>query len=246
MPATTVAQSSDGDDRAYWQISYYNIDFTKMDSLESLWILNEPVVALRKERGEILESINLIHQQGNEHNVMQMTKFPSWSAINASSDAYRTYWADDDERAGMNDGFAYIYGAGAHQDGIYFERPGSIMPSSDDAEGAYWYASYYKIDQTKMQGLNQLWRATADVSAEAVHNGSILGRLILVHHTGVLSSNVIFLTKYPSWDALEYRGLGDAARTVEPDSLQRVANGAGFQRAFENNDHYDVIYRDPR
>lgn len=246
MPTPSTAQESAEEETPYWYVNYFTIDWTRTDSLIKLWTLTEPVRELRKKNGEILEWLGLMHNTGNEHNVVIMTKYPSWSAINADSKATETVFTNAAERARLNDGFNWVFGAAPHQDVIFRESPGSIMPSPEDStEGAFWYATFDEIPWARVDSLRTLWETTAAVPAEAQRNGSILGTIGLFHHTGVHHANVVTLTKYPSWDALEARSWGGALRTVEPDSSRRAELNSGFSFVFGETVHYDVIYTQP-
>lgn len=246
LPTLATAQEADEQETPYWYVSYYSVDWSRTDSLTNLWERTAPVRALQKENGEILEWIGLIHQVGNEKNVVTMTKYPFWDAIDEQSDAFETVFPNAAERALLNDGFNWVYGSGAHQDVIYTESPGSVMPSPEDTtEGAFWYASFYEIPWARVDSLNTLWTTTADVPAEAQRNGSILGSIGLIHHTGVQPANVVTLTKYPSWEALEDRSWGEAFSTVEPDSVRRAELNDGYSYVYTGAPHYDVIYVQP-
>lgn len=240
------AQDADEADQPYWYVNFFTVDWNKADSLAKLWEITEPVRELQKENGEILAWMGLMHDTGNEQNVVIMTKYPSWSAMRAESDAFETVFSNAAERARLNDGFSWVYEGGAHQDVIYSESPGSVMPSPEDTTtGAYWYASFYEVPWARMDSLQTLWELTADVPAEAKRNGSILGAIGLVHHTGVQQANVVTLTKFPSWDAMESRSWGGAFRTVVPDDARRSELNAGFGHVYSDAPHYDVIYVQP-
>ena len=251
MPTPSTAQESTEQQTPYWYASYFSIDWTRTDSLTKLWKLTEPVRELQKENGEILEWLGLVHHTGNEQNVVVMTKYPSWKAINAQSDALESVFPNAAERARLNDGFNWVFGAAPHQDVIYRESPGAIMPSAEDpTEDTFWYAAYYEIPLVRTDSLNKLWAINADVAKEAKRNGSILGTVSLVHHTGVHHATVVTLTKYPSWEALEVQSWNGAQQAVEPDSSRRAEINAGFTYVFQDEGtglvpHYDVIYIQP-
>ncbi len=236
------ATAQDDGDQAYWYVSYYTVDWPKVDSLTKLWKMTEPVRAQAKADGEMLAWIGLVHHTGNEHNVVSMTKYPSWSAMNASSEAMRKVFTNANERARINEGYGYVFAGAPHQDVIYSESPGSIVPSLD--EEGFWYASFYDMPWPQVDSLRTLWQETADVPAEAIKNGSIVGNLGLVHHTGG-GASVVVLTKFPTWDALEARSWNGAFRTVVPDEARRNALNAGFRFAYREVPHYDVIYGQP-
>jgi hypothetical protein len=245
LAGTSKAQDAAEESQPYWYVSYYTVDWSKTDSLTKLWEMTKPVRERAKQDGEILEWIGLIHDTGNEHNVVMMTKYPSWSAMRAPNEAFQEVFPNAAERARIGEGYNWVFGAGAHQDGIYTESPGSLLPSSDDdAEGAYWYATFYDIPFSRVDSLQALWEATAEVPAEAHRNGSILGTLGLVHHSG-MGISVITMSKFPSWDALEDRSWGGAFRAVMPDDERRAELNAGFGYVFQGAPHYDVIYVQP-
>lgn len=241
----SVAQDEAEAPTPYWYVSYYEIDWAKTDSLFKLWEKTQPVRDLQVERGEMLAWIPLVHHSGQEHNVVMMTKYPSWAAMNADSDAFRTVFTDSTERSMINSGFNWVFGDGAHDDVIYGELPGAILPDPQAEAEGYWYASYYEMPFGKIDSLNTMMgMLAADVNQEAVNNGSITGTLSLVHHTGK-GPTLVQMSRYSTWDALENRSNNGALAKVVPDESKRQEYIRSFQYIYQGAPHYDAIYAQP-
>ena len=106
------------------------------------------------------------------------------------------------------------------------------------------YASYWKMPWDRMDSLTKL-NKLYPVVAKAKELGTILDRVMLVHHTGN-EYNLVVSTAFPSWEAIgKGARFGEAFRALEPDSLRRAEVNAGFNWVFrpEGTAHYDVIYQ---
>ena len=124
LSGTAFAQEEEGPS-AYWYVSAYNIPWEKVDSLQSLnRQYTAPVVEDSKQAGRILDRKMLIHHTANEYNVIIMTKFPSWEAIDrgAGFDEFAEQRWDEAKNEEIEAAFDWVFeGAGAHQDWIYGE-----------------------------------------------------------------------------------------------------------------------------
>src|SRR5882724_12013349 len=74
MPSIGTAQS-------YVTTTAHRVPFERVDSLRKLIKETQPVVAEAKRRGGILDDVWLIHAWGGEYNVVEMTTWKSWAAI---------------------------------------------------------------------------------------------------------------------------------------------------------------------
>jgi len=120
----TMAAAQDGDDDAYWYVSTYSVPWSQVDSLGKLIDKDAPLVQAAIERGHVLEGKVLIHDTGNEWNVMFMTKYANWAAIRADpglADIAEEMWGEE-ARAARGEAYGEIFGTGAHRDYIYTER----------------------------------------------------------------------------------------------------------------------------
>ena len=249
LPDSSQAQLTSDAPQQYWYAVFTSIDQSKIESMVDFWKQTSAVQELRKQNGEILDSHGFIHHTGNEHNVVELTKYTSWNAINDIATRIVSIEAalpDSTERAEMMEDLNSILGTGRHEDVIYIEGAGSkISASGARSEDTFWYASFYEVPWARVDSLAKLWELTSQVTDEAINNGSILGRLRLIHHTGAQAANIVELQQYPSWEALELRSFGGAQRTVIPDSTQRAAINSGYGYVFEGIPHYDAIYVEP-
>lgn len=125
-----VAQQMEQEEeqQAYWHVQLYQIPWERVDSLQSLTEqYTDQVVAGAKEAGSILDFKLLIHNMGDEYNVVEMTKYPSWAAIQEGrgfGPVAEELW-DEEQREAIMDGFAWVYeGNPAHKDYIYTEATG--------------------------------------------------------------------------------------------------------------------------
>ena len=120
-----MAQDKEKEDTPYWYVSFFKVDYAKIDSLQTLIKeYTNPIVAEAKKTGPLLDFKILIHHTGDEYNVVTMEKYPSWSAIDESSGrsaAFKKIQPDKDKRKEINDAFNWIFAPYIHYDGIYTE-----------------------------------------------------------------------------------------------------------------------------
>ena len=120
-----MAQDKEKEDTPYWYVSFFKVDYAKIDSLQTLIKeYTNPIVAEAKKTGPLLDYKLLIHNTGDEYNVVVMMKYPSWSAMDESSgmgDAFKTIHPDKEKRQKISDAFNWIYTPSIHYDGIYTE-----------------------------------------------------------------------------------------------------------------------------
>ncbi|MGH7510873.1 MAG: hypothetical protein ACREMZ_15580 [Gemmatimonadales bacterium] len=95
-----------------------------------------------------------------------------------------------------------------------------------------------------MDSLQKLLKATQAVDQEAKRRGGVVDNVWLIHAWGG-EQNVLNITTWKSWAAIEDTALGFSAATrkVYPDSAQRKRINDGFQWVFEGQPHEDNIYR---
>lgn len=120
----TMAAAQDDEANPYWYVTAYSVPWSKVDSLGKLIDKDEPLVQAAIERGHMLESKVLIHHTGNEWNVVFMTKYPNWAAIDADpglADIAEEMWGEEARQA-RGAAYGEIFGDGAHRDYIYNER----------------------------------------------------------------------------------------------------------------------------
>ena len=117
--------AAEEEEQAYWHVQLYQIPWERVDSLRALESQYSDVfVEKAKEAGTILDYRLLIHEMGDEYNVVEMTKYPSWAAIQEGPGWGRIAEElfDEETREAINAGYSYVYeGHGAHRDLIYTE-----------------------------------------------------------------------------------------------------------------------------
>jgi len=120
-----LAQEEQVDEVAYWYTSSIKIPWPKIDSLQQLYKLYTiPIMEEAKKNGSILDYHILIHHTGDEYNVVTMTKFPSWAAINegASTRQYlEKFIPEKEKRDEILAAFRSILSGYYHIDNIYTE-----------------------------------------------------------------------------------------------------------------------------
>ena len=120
-----VAQDKEKEDTPYWYVSYYKVDYAKIDSLRTLIKeYTNPIVAEAKKTGPLLDYHILIHNTGDEYNVIIMEKYPSWNSLDESSGmgaAFKKIQPDKDKRIEAYNAFGWIFTPNIHYDGIYTE-----------------------------------------------------------------------------------------------------------------------------
>ncbi len=116
-----------------------------------------------------------------------------------------------------------------------------------DAQGRYVYATFQTVNWNRVDSLVQLRAAVFPaVRAKAIEMGCYLDQQMLIHHTGN-AQNVVTLTYYPTWEAVNNTGCqGRAFVAAIPDSARRAAVVAGNNWVFEGGGaHNDIIYWEP-
>jgi len=117
------AQEEQKDETPYWYASSIKIPWPKMDSLQQLYkTYTIPIMEEAKKNGNILDYHIFIHHTGDQYNVVTMTKFPSWEAINETTsfrDYLEKYVPDKEERDKIFAAFSYVRSGYDHIDNIY-------------------------------------------------------------------------------------------------------------------------------
>jgi len=123
--SNVIAQEEETKETPYWYVGSFRVPWAKVDSLQKL--VKEytiPVVAEAKKRGTILDYHLLIHHTGGEYNVVIMTKFPSWAAIDEGAGfraVFETIELDKAKRDSVRASFNWVFESATHKDNIYRE-----------------------------------------------------------------------------------------------------------------------------
>jgi len=126
LAVPTDARAQDGDEaeapEAAWiYISSYKIPWSRVDSLTKLNKLY-PVVAKAKENGTVLDFHMLVHDTGDEYNVVIVNVYESWESMgegNGFGAAFEELEPDADRRAEVNAGYGWVFADTEHMDNIY-------------------------------------------------------------------------------------------------------------------------------
>ena len=109
----------------FWVVSYYEVEWPKVDSLTKLFrAYTFPVIEEAKKSGGLLDFKILIHSYAGRENVVFMRKYSSFGAIHTDTSfnaAIRRITPDSTKRRVVQDAFNSIFGSGLHRDEIYTE-----------------------------------------------------------------------------------------------------------------------------
>jgi hypothetical protein len=109
--------------QAYISTTAHRVPFSRVDSLRKLLKATKAVADEAKRRGGILDDMWLIHAWGGEYNVVEVTTWKSWAAIEDSTlgfdAAYRKVYPDSAKRKPIDDGFSWVFEGVSHVDNIY-------------------------------------------------------------------------------------------------------------------------------
>lgn len=109
----------------FWTVSYYEIDWPKMDSLTKLFkAYTLPAAAEAKKGGVLLDYKILIHRWAGRENVILMQKFSNFAAIGTDTSfvaAFNRMVPDTTKRQAVIGAFRAIFGANLHRDEIFTE-----------------------------------------------------------------------------------------------------------------------------
>jgi hypothetical protein len=115
-PSFAAAQS-------YVTTTAHRIPFERVDSLRKLLKETHAIVTEAKRRGGILDDVWLIHAWGGEYNVVEMTTWKSWAAIEDTTlgfnAAERKVYPDSVARKKIDDRFGWVFQGVPHVDNIY-------------------------------------------------------------------------------------------------------------------------------
>jgi hypothetical protein len=109
--------------QSYVTTTAHRVPFDRVDSLRKLLKETRPVLAEAKRLGGVLDDIWLIHAWGGEYNVVNMTTWKSWAAIEDTTlgfgAATRKVYPDSVARKKINDRFNWVFQGVSHVDNIY-------------------------------------------------------------------------------------------------------------------------------
>ncbi|MFC1527186.1 hypothetical protein ACFL5D_00380 [Candidatus Neomarinimicrobiota bacterium] len=123
MPNSMIAQNKDN--AIHYEIVQYHVDRAKIDSLKVLE--NQyytKIISEAKRSGLIIDSVLLIMKVGdNEYNVVEVTKYPSWSAIDGFSwdDAFKSVEPDKKKRDAVDEAYEWFFEGKDRISAIYYE-----------------------------------------------------------------------------------------------------------------------------
>ncbi|MBI1967433.1 MAG: hypothetical protein HYS40_05550 [Gemmatimonadetes bacterium] len=123
--AVGLAQQQQQQDRVYWYVSAYQVSFDRVDSLTRLLRAHRlPVIEERKRMGTLLDERWLIHNYGDEYNVVRIGQFRTLTALvedTTGQAAFRKVYPDSVQRAAISAAFNWVFAGAPHRDNIYRE-----------------------------------------------------------------------------------------------------------------------------
>ncbi len=109
----------------YWYVSSFKIPWEKVDSLQKLIkMYTIPTLVEVKKIGRLLDYHILIHNTGDEYNVVIMSKFSSWEALDKGAgwtEASKVVEPDEEKRKKVSEAFNWVFEGSVHKDNIYSE-----------------------------------------------------------------------------------------------------------------------------
>jgi len=109
--------------QAYISTTAHRVPFSRVDSLRKLLKATKAVVEEAKRHGGVLDDMWLIHAWGGEYNVVEVTTWKSWAAIEDTTlgfeAASRKVYPDSAQRKRFDDGFNWVFEGVPHVDNIY-------------------------------------------------------------------------------------------------------------------------------
>lgn len=120
--------------------------------------------------------------------------------------------------------------------------PSLVAQDKEKEDTPYWYVMYAKIAFAKMDSLVKFRNEyVMPIIVEAKKQGAILDNKLLFHHTGG-EYTAMFMTKYPSWCAIEKSWMSDVLKTIEPDKAKQKEFWDTWWYLVDGFSHYDEIY----
>ena len=123
IPNSIIAQNKDN--TIHYEIVQHHVDRAKIDSLkvlENQYYIK--IISEAKRSGLIIDSVLLIMKVGdNEYNVLEVTKYPSWSAIDEFSwdTAFKSVEPDKNKRDAVNNAYNWFFEGKDRISAIYYE-----------------------------------------------------------------------------------------------------------------------------
>jgi hypothetical protein len=109
--------------QSYITTTAHRVPFERIDSLRKLLKETQAVLTEAKRRGGVLDDVWLVHAWGGEYNVVEMTTWKSWAAIEDTTlgfdAAARKVYPDSTVRKRINDRFGWVFQGVTHVDNIY-------------------------------------------------------------------------------------------------------------------------------
>ena len=101
----------------------------------------------------------------------------------------------------------------------------------------------HHVDRAKIDSLKVLENQYyTKIIIEAKHSGLIIDSVLLIMKIGDNEYNVLEVTKYPSWSAIDEFSWDAAFKSVEPDKKKRDVVDEAYEWFFEGEDRKSAIY----
>ncbi len=125
LPTAVNAQEEEVAEQPYVYSSYWQIPWSRVDSLTKLLKLY-PWTETAIEMGHITNRVWLVHHTGAEYNIVISTVYPTWEAMGEGARIGQVFQAlepDSLRREEVNAGFSWVFndegGETSHHDVIY-------------------------------------------------------------------------------------------------------------------------------
>jgi hypothetical protein len=121
--APTVQAQEEADENPWVYVASYKVPWERVDSLVKLFDrYADPFVTYANENGFWLDRRVLIHDTGDEYNVVYETFYDSWEAIREGGwgdAAWQAVEPDSTQREAAIAGFNWVFEGVTHKDNIY-------------------------------------------------------------------------------------------------------------------------------
>ena len=120
--------------------------------------------------------------------------------------------------------------------------PNSIIAQNKNNTIHYEIVQHH-VDRAKIDSLKVLENQYyTKIISEAKQSGLIIDSVLLIMKIGDTKYNVLEVTKYPSWSAIDEFSWDAAFISVEPDKNKRDAVNKAYNWFFEGKDRISTIY----
>lgn len=119
----------------------------------------------------------------------------------------------------------------------------SLVMAQDKGNTAHWEIVQYHADRAKIDSLKVLENQYyTKIVAEAKRSGLVIDSVLLIMKVGNNEFNILEVTKYPSWSAIDEFSWETAFKSIEPNKKIRDEVNKAYKWFFEGKDRISAIY----